>query len=123
MFEKCKHCLNICECCEFKNTCECGTCKPFASNFSLSACNKCDSKTKYLPGDKVLIRHDLAQDTFYRMDNGNSHNVVIGGMLDFAGKVVRIHSLSDAYGSNRLQYRICEYGCLWTDEMFECKVV
>lgn len=119
----CKNCLNICECCQHKHTSKCEICKPFTSKFNLSRCNICNSKTKYSPGDRVRVRSDLSYDEYYYMNNRSTRNIVVGGMLDLAGKIVTIIDTSDRYGSDKLQYRIKEYACLWTDEMFECKVV
>lgn len=114
--KNCKNCLNICECCEYENSRKCETCKPFTSKFYLSKYNRCNSKTKYLPGDKVLVRPDLKPGRYYSMADGSNSNIAVGGMINFAGKVVTISYLSDR------QYRIKEYTCFWTDEMFEYKV-
>ena len=68
---------------------------------------------KYKVGDKVRVRKDLKKDTknYYMSDRRCSY-IATYGMLNLAGKVVTIEYVGDSY-------TIKEYGCYWTDEMFE----
>lgn len=62
---------------------------------------------KYKVGDKVRVRKDLNESTYYGGYGMYSE------MLDKVGCVVTIEKLlSDCY-------RINECGCMWTDEMFD----
>lgn len=62
---------------------------------------------KYKVGDKVRVRRDL--------NDGMTYNefAVTTPMADKAGDIVTISAVSRWY------YHIAEYGCCWTDEMFE----
>ena len=62
---------------------------------------------KYKVGDKVRVRRDL--------NKGMTFNefAVTTTMADKAGDIVTISAVSRWY------YHIAEYGCCWTDEMFE----
>lgn len=62
---------------------------------------------KYKVGDKVRVRSDLNDGTTY------NEVVVTTPMADKAGDIVTISVVSRGY------YHIAEYGCCWTDEMFE----
>lgn len=67
---------------------------------------------KYKVGDKVRVRKDLVKDRGYFMEDGSTIDVVVEEMLDACGKVVTIKGGS-------YKYLLEEYGCYWTDEMFE----
>lgn len=62
---------------------------------------------RYKVGDKVRVRKDL--------NDGMTYNefAVTTPMADKAGDIVTISAVSRWY------YHIAEYGCCWTDEMFE----
>lgn len=62
---------------------------------------------KYKVGDKVRVRKDLNEGMTY-----NEFSVTTP-MADKAGDIVTISAVSRWY------YHIAEYGCCWTDEMFE----
>lgn len=62
---------------------------------------------KYKVGDKVRVRKDLNEGMTY-----NEFSVTTP-MADKAGDIVTISAVSRRY------YHIAEYGCCWTDEMFE----
>lgn len=62
-------------------------------------------------GDRVTVRSDLGGKIYY-MENGSGY-VTISEMLNFVGKKVTI---SDVFQNG---YRINEFPCFWTDEMFE----
>lgn len=66
---------------------------------------------KYKVGDKVRVRSDLKMER-YTMEDGITTDLVVVGMMRFAGQVVTIKSVYR-------KYRIEEYDCNWTDEMFE----
>ena len=114
----CKNCLNICDCCAFQNI-KCVICKPFSSMFQIKNSNRCNCNTRYLPGDRVIIRPDLEYRT-YSMSNGKDAIIATSSMVNLAGKTVTI-SLVDVctFKPNRpIMYRIKECGGFWTDEMF-----
>jgi len=62
---------------------------------------------KYKVGDKVRVRRDLNKGMIY------NEFTVTTPMADKAGDIVTISAVSRRY------YHIAEYGCCWTDEMFE----
>lgn len=62
---------------------------------------------KYKVGDKVRVRKDLNEGMTY------NEVAVTTPMTDKAGDIVTISAVSRGY------YHIAEYGCCWTDEMFE----
>lgn len=62
---------------------------------------------KYKVGDKVRVRRDLNKGMIY------NEFTVTTPMADKAGDIVTISAVSRWY------YHIAEYGCCWTDEMFE----
>lgn len=62
---------------------------------------------KYKVGDKVRVRRDLNKGMIY------NEFIVTTPMADKAGDIVTISAVSRWY------YHIAEYGCCWTDEMFE----
>lgn len=62
---------------------------------------------KYKVGDKVRVRRDLNKGMIY------NELIVTTPMADKAGDIVTISAVSRWY------YHIAEYGCCWTDEMFE----
>lgn len=62
---------------------------------------------KYKVGDKVRVRKDLNEGMTY------NEVAVTTPMTDKAGDIVTISAVS------RGCYHIAEYGCCWTDEMFE----
>ena len=71
---------------------------------------------KYKIGDKVKIIDGLRENKLYCMDdNLNKGILATSGMVDIAGSVVTIKSIGRFDGF----YRIKEYCCLWSDEMFE----
>lgn len=67
---------------------------------------------KYKVGDKVRVRKDLVKEKDYFMEDSSRSDVVIEEMLGARGKVVTI-------SSDIFKYHLEEYGCCWTDEMFE----
>ena len=62
---------------------------------------------RYKVGDKVRVRRDLNKGMIY------NEFTVTTPMADKAGDIVTISAVSRRY------YHIAEYGCCWTDEMFE----
>ena len=62
---------------------------------------------RYKVGDKVRVRRDLNKGMIY------NEFTVTTPMADKAGDIVTISAVSRWY------YHIAEYGCCWTDEMFE----
>lgn len=68
---------------------------------------------KYKVGDKVRVREDLIEDKPYAMEGKSPFWVPVGGMLNFAGKIVTISEVC------KNSYHIKEYSCEWTDEMFD----
>lgn len=62
---------------------------------------------RYKVGDKVRVRKDLNEGMTY------NEFAVTTPMADKAGDIVTISAVSRWY------YHIAEYGCCWTDEMFE----
>lgn len=69
---------------------------------------------KYKVGDKVRVRRDFA-DKSYCMEDGVHSWCVTNEMLELRGRVVTIN---EAFISG---YRINDFPCWWTDEMFEGK--
>lgn len=65
-------------------------------------------------GDKVTVRRDLIIDKEYFMEDGFTADTFVGGMGRFLGREVTIKSANRGG-----KYTIEEYGCNWTDEMFE----
>ena len=127
----CKRCVNVCECCYFKNNKRiCIKCVPCGEKFIPKATAKtCPidsslvnfSKTPLLKiGDVVRVRKDLKiatdqnYETYYMLTTG-MHDSVTREMSMFFGKEVTIGSVS-LYG-----YSLREdiEGWNWTDEMFE----
>ena len=115
---KCADCLSICDCCEFKNI-KCSICKPFTSMFKAKKHNRCNSTTRYLPGDRVIVRPDL-EFRKYAMDNSADGIIATNTMVEFVGKTVTISDIKVCtYKDSKPQmYTIAEHGCLWTDGMF-----
>ena len=75
--------------------------------------------TKYKPGDVVIIRPDLQDDTYYAMEGSSERGwITVGIMVKMAGQMVTIAE----YQEDRKGYVIVEDGsCWWTDGMFlEC---
>ena len=70
---------------------------------------------KYNIGDKVRVRRDFADRSYYMEDKANSW-CVTDGMLELRGRVVTINEATPG------GYHIEEFCCWWTDEMFEGKV-
>lgn len=69
---------------------------------------------KYKVGDRVVVREDLHYGR-YNMISTGGYNTAIDEMLCMAGRVVTI--VSDEF-ANSSGYRIKEFSCGWTDEMF-----
>ena len=75
---------------------------------------------KYKVGDRVRVRRDLVEDEVpYYMEGSYSNSMIaVGGMVELGGTVVTISAIEENW--NKMpQYRIAEYQCFWTDEMFE----
>ena len=68
---------------------------------------------KYKVGDKVRVRKDLIEDKSYYMDDRSDNRIVVLPMLDLKGRIVTITRATEC------GYSIKEFGCTWTDEMFE----
>ena len=117
--KKCKTCLNLCNCCKHKDV-ECMNCRPFGSLFQSMKLNRCNTNTKYLPGDRVVVRADLTNDA-YTMSDGFTRIATVESMIDLAGKTVTISKIDNSFGNDRLAYRIQENPCYWVDEMFAGK--
>lgn len=117
-YTMCKDCLSVCNCCEF-NGIKCSICKPFSSMFKAKNKNRCNTFTKYLPGDRVVVRPNL-ESRKYSMSNGVDSVVAAGTMFDFAGKIVTINSVESCsfIDHKPKMYRVKECGGYWTDEMF-----
>lgn len=73
-----------------------------------------ERKTKYSPGDRVVVRSDLRSGVKYFMYNSSVSDVAISEMLQFAGKTVEIESISNS--KNKYRIKECKYW--WTDGMF-----
>lgn len=69
---------------------------------------------KYKPGDRVRVIKNPKRRKSYYMADGQQSNVFNELMMDFAGKVVTIESITVG-----LEYTIREFSYYWTDEMFE----
>lgn len=67
---------------------------------------------KYKVGEKVRVRSDLSTNKEYYMEESDSRDVAVSGMLDLKGKIVTIKRVYS-------KYNIEEMGYAWTDEMFE----
>lgn len=118
-FTQCKDCLNICDCCKFQNI-KCALCKPFSSMFQVKNSNRCNCTTRYLPGDKVIVRPDLEYRKYAMLSNSKDSIIAIPSMTGFAGKTVTISSVEVcSFQTNKpMMYKIKEHGGYWTDEMF-----
>lgn len=66
----------------------------------------------YNIGDRVIVRPDLKNGQSYAMIDGSTYDVAIRGMVELAGRVLTIKDIVHGV------YRVCEYGCGWTDTMF-----
>lgn len=68
---------------------------------------------KYKVGDKVRVRSDLKLNKPYSMDDGETKDIIVSGMMKFSGEVVTINNIICG------KYKI-EGDCFtWTDAMFE----
>lgn len=80
--------------------------------------------TKYKVGDKVKVRSDLIGFESYKMlDDSNYDAVFIPNskhMGKLTGRTVTIDSIYEGGGYSLVED---DYGCTWTDEMFEDVVV
>lgn len=68
---------------------------------------------RYKVGDRVVVRSDLTADRVYYMDDGETHDVATASMVQLAGQIVTIKTVSGN------KYTIEEFRCWWTDEMFD----
>lgn len=68
--------------------------------------------TYFKIGDKVTVRSDLKDGDECRMMDGIVSDVFVSGMEKLRGQQVTIKSVGS-------KYLIREFGCNWTDEMFE----
>lgn len=123
MFEECKRCLNICDCCARKS---CDSCKPFSSQFTpvIGAECKVDTRRvlgyKFKTGDKVRVKKDLIVGKEYDMDyDHNGVCLFTPGMSMFCGKAVTIITAVNG------RYHVLEdCNCwYWVDGMFENEVI
>ena len=76
---------------------------------------------RYSVGDRVIVRSDLKEGTYYMRSGSSSRPIadyVIDNMLALAGSIVTIKSVNR---NNSGKYRIEEFDCNWTDEMFAGK--
>lgn len=70
-------------------------------------------KTKYKPGDKVLVRSDLIFGRQYSMVAGGRTHVVNDDMARvYSGRTLTIKNITDG------SYRVKENNWAWTDDMF-----
>lgn len=123
MFEECKHCLNICDCCEGKL---CTSCKPFGSQFTPVIGIKCKVDTrkilgyKFKTGDKVRVKKDLVVGGAYGMDYDEKGKCLFTyGMAHLRGKTVTVTEAASG------RYHLFEdhSGWFWVDGMFEDEVI
>ncbi len=72
-------------------------------------------KTLLQPGDKIKIRNDIKQATWYKMKTSETKNTYISANMAKPGQIVTIKKIS-----GRGEYFIEEDRlCCYTDEMFE----
>lgn len=72
---------------------------------------------RYKPGDKVLVKDFLMNNT-YAMESGPSNGIKVGvasDMLRHCGKIVTIKG----YRLNRYTVQEDAHNRVWTDQMFE----
>lgn len=132
MSNKCKKCINVCDCCAFKDSSyRCIKCVPCGEKFiprgTVEVCPKSSSIIDrnniplLKPGEVIKVKGDLKpakvgqKDKFYYMLTTGYGRLVDISMSRFFGKKVRISKASES------GYYIYEDGgrYVWTDEMFE----
>lgn len=72
----------------------------------------------YHPGDVVMVREDLAENTNYKMCSGKNNGAdcwIWGWMKEYAGKQITIKRIN---GDGFYEAAIAE-DCVWSDEMLE----
>ena len=68
---------------------------------------------KYKVGDKVRIKSDLERGKSYYMYGSDEWATCNSTMISHSGSIATISECCIG------QYRLCEFGYFWTDEMFD----